>query len=228
MLVKNSSLLLLTTQLCDPRSCPLSYCFVCDHNCFRFIPGVLGHWQPANWWEVCFTRSYASLTSRLKFFAREIYFQRDKITQTTRQAIAIMNYMQKLEESEGKFRLAQSKKLEEVDLETYLSNEGYTWNYVKLTIPLLTNFLSVKGVRYSKSLKRSDYIDLAKNYITLNPNPSSMSVCFDPVEKKFIPNGLVSAHQEADVPALLPELVSATEHPYDYSQRRQRELKLAS
>jgi hypothetical protein len=126
--------------------------------------------------------------------------------------------MQKIEEAEAKFLASQSQKLEELDLEKYLENEGYTWNYKNLTCALLMNFLTVKGVRTKSNMNRNDLVLLAKDFVKLNPIPKSMSVSYDDVNHLFFENAMVARHQETEIPALLPELVSAEEHPYDYNQ----------
>lgn len=126
--------------------------------------------------------------------------------------------MKKVSEATDKFQTKQTKKLEETDIEQYFTNEGYTWNYFQLTIPLLTNFLDIKGVKFSKSkLKRADYVQLAKDFIIANPIPVSMSVYFDPDEMKFIQKAIVS-HQSINIDPLLPEVISPSQVPYQFNQ----------
>jgi hypothetical protein len=139
---------------------------------------------------------------------------REHVTQAVRKENSLQQYLIEMEEEAVKVAAKAAKFEKEHSVEDYLRSEGYKWNCYQVTAPILTNFLQVKGVRVKTKLKRDELMELARSYITTQPDPSLMSVAFDRISQKYKPTALVNVPTQASTPSLLPEYVSTSAVPF--------------
>jgi hypothetical protein len=140
---------------------------------------------------------------------------RDLLKRDERNQAALAIYLNRHETLTEQFAQHNQQLESESAVENYLKSEGYHWQYRKLTIGYLKNFLMNKKIQFGLGKKREFYLQLAKDYINKNPEPQTLSVELE--NGTFVVTSTGSNQVQVD--NLLPEYVSAAEKPYQTQQK---------
>lgn len=115
------------------------------------------------------------------------YLSREHISQSDRVIASAKAYQNKITSARKILEQHKAEKDREAILENYLQAEGYQWTFRRLTIPILSNFLTNKEAKMKTlNWKRDDLVDDALKYIHENPNPAHNSVTFNQAMQRFI------------------------------------------